>query len=177
MLLHSCCAPCSSAALEAVEGFFSVSVFYYNPNITSRAEYELRLDEQKKFLSAAHEGVGLIEGEYEPSRFYEIAEGLEAEPERGLRCQACYRLRLMRTAEEAKRLGFGYFATTLTLSPLKNAEAINRIGCEAASAAGVKYLPTDFKKNDGYKRSIELFKEYGLYRQNYCGCEFSKRPR
>lgn len=175
LLLHCCCAPCSSTSLEAVEGSFDIDAFFYNPNITDEAEYQKRLSEQKRFLLDAHSGVNLIEGDYQKQTFYDLAKGLENAPERGERCLKCYRERLLKTALKAKELNYDFFATTLTLSPLKSATVLNEIGFEISKEVGVDYLPTDFKKNNGYIRSIELSKIYGLYRQNYCGCEFSKR--
>lgn len=189
VLLHSCCAPCSSSCLEFLTDFCKVTVFYYNPNITSPEEYTYRLNEQKKLISQMpfKHPVDLIEGIYNPEDFFEMAKGLEAAPERGPRCHKCYSLRLAETAKIAAQEGFDYFATTLTLSPLKPAEVINGIGLKLAPGAqncddikafnpgGAIYLPTDFKKNNGYIRSIELSKEYGLYRQNYCGCIYSRK--
>lgn len=175
LLLHSCCAPCSSACLERVTPYFHVTVFYFNPNITESEEYNLRLSEQKKLLSAAYGGsVPLIEGRYKSREFFEMAEGLEKEPEGGARCYKCYYMRLEETAKCAAEDGYDYFTSTLSLSPHKNADWINSIGEEVAAKYGVKFLPSDFKKRDGYKRSIDLSKEYGLYRQNYCGCIYSK---
>ncbi|MBQ4569673.1 MAG: epoxyqueuosine reductase QueH [Ruminococcus sp.] len=176
LLLHSCCAPCSSYVLEYLSSYFRITVFYYNPNISSKEEYDLRLLEQKRLISElpAKHPIELIEGEYEPAIFYELAKGLEKCPERGERCQKCYRLRLEETAKLAKATGADFFATTLTLSPLKDAKALNAIGEELGKVYGVEYLCTDFKKRGGYLRSIQLSKEYGLYRQNFCGCVYSK---
>lgn len=177
LVLHSCCAPCSSYALECLSEYFSINVVYYNPNISSRQEYDLRLSEQKRLVSELplNNFVSVTEGNYDPREFYAVSKGLEHCPERGERCLRCYRLRLENAAQEALRTGADFFATTLTLSPLKNAEAINSIGEELSEKYGVKYLCTDFKKRNGYKRSIELSREYGLYRQNFCGCVYSKR--
>ena len=177
LLLHSCCAPCSSYVLEYLSQHFNITVLYYNPNISSKEEYILRLAEQKRFIEAlpSKNPVKLIEGDYEPKEFYAIAKGLESCPERGERCRKCYRLRLEYTAKLAKDEGFDYFATTLTLSPLKDAEALNNIGEELSEIFETAYLPSDFKKREGYKRSLELSKEYDLYRQNFCGCVYSKR--
>lgn len=175
LLLHSCCAPCSSASLETVLPHFDVDLFYYNPNITNRSEYEYRLSEEKRFVSEFCPKVKVFEGEYEPERFYLVAEGLEGEKEGGARCLKCYELRLKETAVFAKKHGYEFFASTLSVSPYKNSDALNQIGYSIQQEIGVKYLPTDFKKKNGYHRSIELSKEYGLYRQNYCGCEFSLR--
>lgn len=176
LLLHSCCAPCSSYVLEYLSSYFRITVFYYNPNISTKEEYDLRLQEQKRLISQlpAKYPVDIIEGEYEPESFYEVAKGLEKCPERGERCLKCYRLRLEETAKLAKMSGADYFATTLTLSPLKDAKALNDIGEELSEKYNAKYLCSDFKKRGGYLRSIELSKEYGLYRQNFCGCIYSK---
>lgn len=177
LLLHSCCAPCSSYVLEYLSQHFNITVLYYNPNISSKEEYTLRLAEQKRFIEVlpSKNPVKLIEGDYEPKEFYAIAKGLESCPERGERCRKCYRLRLEYTAKLAKAEGFDYFATTLTLSPLKDAEALNNIGEELSEIFETAYLASDFKKREGYKRSLELSKEYDLYRQNFCGCVYSKR--
>lgn len=176
LLLHSCCAPCSSYCLEYLSQYFSVTIFYYNPNIAPEEEYRTRVEEQKRLIEQlpAKYPVSFIEGKYDPERFYEIAKGLEKVPEGGERCYKCYRLRLEEAAIEAKKGGYDYFATTLTISPLKNAQKLNEIGQELGEKYGVAHLPSDFKKKNGYKRSIELSHEYGLYRQNYCGCVFSK---
>lgn len=174
LLLHSCCAPCSSYCLEQVAKVFKTTVFYYNPNLDSREEYEKRKAEQIRFL-AETKLADLLDCDYSPGDFAAVAKGYEAEREGGARCGRCFRLRLERTAQAAKEGGFDYFGTTLTVSPLKNAEFINGIGMELERAYGVKYLPSDFKKRGGYLRSIELSKEHGLYRQNYCGCVYSKR--
>ncbi len=173
VLLHSCCAPCSSACLEYLTRYCRVTILYYNPNITDRKEYEFRLSEQKRLIGLMpfENPVDLIEGRYDPEAFFEMARGLEEAPERGARCHKCYDLRLAETARIAREEGFDWFATTLTLSPLKPADVINGIG----SGLGSNYLCTDFKKKGGYQRSIELSKEYGLYRQNYCGCIYSRR--
>lgn len=179
LLLHSCCAPCSSYCLEYLSKYFEITVFYYNPNITLEPEYRHRVEEQKRLIDAYNaEGVrfpiSVIEGDYEPTVFLEAVKGLEREPEGGARCEKCFRLRLSKTAELAKELGTDYFTTTLTISPLKNAPLLNAIGEEMAGEVGMKWLPTDFKKKNGYKRSVELSAQYGLYRQDYCGCAFSK---
>lgn len=177
LLLHSCCAPCSSYCLEYLTEYFNIAVFFYNPNISSKEEYSLRLSEQKRLIEEMPKknSITLIEGEYRPSDFYEIARGLEDAPERGERCQKCYYLRLKAAAMKAKEIDADYFATTLTLSPLKNSAIINSIGERLAGSMGVTYLPSDFKKREGYKRSIELSKEFCLYRQNFCGCVYSKK--
>lgn len=176
LLLHACCAPCSSSVLELLERHFEITVFYYNPNIWPGAEYARRLAELRRFLAASgRAGVSLIEDGYRPGEFYAAAAGLEAEPERGARCTACYRLRMEKAAAFAAAHGYGWFCTTLSLSPHKDAERINQIGQALAERYGVRHLPSEFKKRDGYKRSLELSAEYGLYRQDYCGCEFSAR--
>ncbi len=180
LLLHACCAPCASTCLLRTMRDFAVTVFYYNPNITNAAEYKKRTAELFRLVGLLNTeydaDIGFMEGAYEPERFLSMAKGLETVPEGGERCFACYGLRLSETAKVAKENGADYFATTLTLSPLKNAEKINEIGSRIASdVTGVAYLPSDFKKKDGYKQSIELSKKYQLYRQNYCGCDFSKR--
>ena len=179
LLLHACCAPCSSAVLERLANFFKISIFYYNPNITEESVYLKRINELKRFVSVfkTKYPVEVIEGNYEPSKFIEMAKGLEEEPERGKRCYKCYELRLEETAKIAEELGFNHFATTLTLSPHKNANWINEIGEELNKKYKSNYLYSDFKKKEGYKKSIELSKEYNLYRQDYCGCIYSKRIR
>ena len=179
LLLHACCAPCSSAVLERLANFFKISIFYYNPNITEEDEYRKRINELKRFISVfkTKYPVEIIEGNYEPEKFMEMANGLENEPERGKRCFKCYELRLEETAKIAEELGFNHFATTLTLSPHKNANWINEIGEELNKKYKTNYLYSDFKKKEGYKKSIELSKEYNLYRQDYCGCIYSKRVR
>ena len=179
LLLHSCCAPCSSYCLEYLSKYFEITVFYYNPNITLEPEYRHRVEEQKRLIDAYNaEGVrfpiSVVEGDYEPTVFLDAVKGLEREPEGGARCEKCFRLRLSKTAELAKELGTDYFTTTLTISPLKNVPLLNAIGEEMAGAVGIKWLPTDFKKKNGYKRSVELSAQYDLYRQDYCGCAFSK---
>lgn len=176
LLLHSCCAPCSSYVIEYLSQYFSITVFYYNPNISPEREYQYRVSEQKRLISLmpVRNTVSFLEGEYEPTEFYGVCKGLEKEKEGGKRCEQCFRLRLSKTAEKAKELSFDYFTTTLTISPLKNAPLINAIGKELSEKYGVAYLYSDFKKKEGYKRSIVLSREYQLYRQNYCGCIFSK---
>ncbi|MBQ8320128.1 MAG: epoxyqueuosine reductase QueH [Clostridia bacterium] len=174
LLLHSCCAPCSSACLERLFGKIKLTVFYYNPNIGDPAEYEKRKAEQIRFLQETGYA-DILDCDHDKAAFEKIAQGYEQEPERGKRCYRCYKLRLDQTARVAKEGGFTYFATTLTLSPYKNADWLNELGKEAEKTFGVTYLPTDFKKKNGYLRSIELSKEYHLYRQDYCGCDFSKR--
>ena len=180
LLLHSCCGPCSSYVLSYLYRWFDITVLYYNPNIYPEEEYEHRLAEQSRLIDAMnHENAGGPQTElmvlpYEHGEFLEAAKGFEAEPEGGLRCERCFEFRLKKTAELAVEGGFEYFGTTLTVSPHKNAMLINKIGQEIDSSS-VYWLPSDFKKKDGYKQSIELSKKYGLYRQNYCGCEFSAR--
>ncbi len=211
LLLHSCCAPCSSYVLEYLSQYFAITVFYYNPNIYPEQEYQKRVEEQRRLIgemnasakermtndrssevgSPAGRGdiqametggsgeryqISFREGPFDPKEFYEAVKGLEQIPEGGERCRACFRLRLSKAAETARRGGFDYFTTTLTISPLKDAQALNAIGEELASEE-VRWLPSDFKKKNGYKRSIELSAEYGLYRQDYCGCVFSRRER
>ena len=173
LLLHSCCGPCSSYVLEYLTRYFEVFLSYYNPNIQPREEYDLRLENQLKVLERMP-GVTLVPCGYDGGAYDEAVRGLEDEPEGGARCTECFKLRLDFAAREAKRLGCDYFATTLTVSPHKDAQRINAIGEDLAGKYGVKWLPGDFKKRDGYKRSIELSREFGLYRQNYCGCLFSK---
>lgn len=177
LLLHACCAPCSSACLLYLYKNFDVTVFYYNPNISPKAEFDKRLLEEKRLISEMlpDENISVIEGSYNYNDFLEIAKGLENVPEGGERCFKCYRLRLEETAKLAKEKGFDYFCTTLSISPLKNSQKINEIGFETAEKFGVKWLPSDFKKKEGYKRSVELSKQYNLYRQNFCGCVFSKK--
>lgn len=179
LLLHSCCAPCSSYVLEYLSRYFEITVFYYNPNIYPPEEFGKRVEEQKRLIAQlpAEHPISFLDGPYEPERFYEMARGLEQVPEGGARCFKCYRLRLTETAEMARAGKYDYFTTTLSISPLKNAEKLNEIGGQLAKDYGVDYLYSDFKKRNGYKRSTELSREYGLYRQDYCGCEFSARAR
>ncbi len=177
LLLHACCAPCSSAVLERLGNIFKITILYYNPNITDEIEYQKRLNEIHQFINKfkTKYEINIIDGRYEPKEFFSIAEGLEEEKERGKRCYKCYKLRLEETAKIAKEKKFDYFTTTLSLSPYKNSNWINEIGEELKEKYNVNYLYSDFKKNNGYKRSIELSKIYNLYRQNYCGCIYSKR--
>lgn len=175
ILLHACCAPCSSYVLEYLSKYFEIDLFYYNPNTYPQAEYEKRgreLERLIKLMSFSNH-VGLIPAVYDPERFYLATLGQESEREGGARCVSCFRLRLEETAKQAKNLGYDYFATTLTVSPHKNAQLINQIGLELEKEYDVKYLVSDFKKREGYKRSIELSREYDIYRQEYCGCEYS----
>lgn len=179
LLLHSCCAPCSSYVLEYLSNYFEITVLYYNPNIYPESEYTKRIWEQQKLideLSVKHP-VSFIAGPYDKELFYEMAQGLENVKEGGIRCFKCYELRLREAAKIAKEAEFDYFTTTLSISPLKNAQKLNEIGLKLAEEYKVSYLISDFKKKNGYKRSIELSKMYGLYRQDYCGCEFSMRER
>lgn len=177
LLIHSCCAPCSSYVLEYLSEYFKITVLYYNPNIFPEDEFSKRLEEQKRLVSEMKfkNPVEVTETGYVPDEFYDAVRGLENEPEGGARCEKCFRIRLGRTAEIAKERNFDYFTTTLSISPLKNADMLNQIGKEISEKYGVKYLYSDFKKKNGYKRSIELSKEYGLYRQNYCGCVYSRK--
>ena len=177
LLLHVCCAPCSSYCLEYLSQFFDITVYYYNPNISIKEEYEYRLSEELRYISQKEftHPVKFTESRYDPSEFFQAVKGLENEPEGGLRCAECFRLRLEASAKKAKELGLDYFTTTLTISPLKNADLLNETGAEAGERYGVRWLPSDFKKRGGYKRSIELSREFDLYRQNYCGCVFSRR--
>ena len=174
LLLHSCCAPCSSACLERLKEHFQITVLYYNPNIEQEEEYEKRKNEQIRFLKETG-WANFLDCDHDKSAYEEIAKGYESEPERGARCYRCYALRLDKTGQVAKENAFDYFATTLTLSPHKNAEWLNQIGEEVAGRYGVSYLFSDFKKKGGYPRSIALSKEYNLYRQDFCGCKYSKR--
>ncbi|MBR2191483.1 MAG: epoxyqueuosine reductase QueH [Eubacterium sp.] len=177
LLLHACCAPCSSYCLEYLSKTFDITVLFYNPNIESEMEFNKRVDELIRFIDECRsiEGVNLEILDYDNSEFYDAVEGLEDVKEGGVRCFKCYELRLRKTAEYAKEHDFEYITTTLTISPHKNSDKINEIGVKVAEEYGLKYLLSDFKKNDGFKRSIELSKEYDLYRQSFCGCEFSKR--
>ena len=176
LLLHVCCAPCSSYCLEYLSRYFDITVYYYNPNISIKEEYECRLSEEIRYISEKEflRPVSITESVYDPQEFFTAVKGLEGEPEGGLRCRECFKLRLGTSAKKARELGFDYFTTTLTISPLKNASLLNEIGAQMGQKYGVNWLPSDFKKKEGYKRSIELSREYDLYRQNYCGCIFSK---
>ena len=176
LLLHSCCAPCSSYVLEYLSKYFDITVFYFNPNISPKEEYEKRVNEVKRLIAEmpACRNVKFTEGRYDPKEFFDCAKGLENAPEGSARCLKCFELRLGEAVKTAADIGADYVCTTLTISPLKNADNLNRIGREQAEKYGVKWLPSDFKKKNGYKRSIELSREYSLFRQNYCGCVFSK---
>lgn len=176
LLLHSCCGPCSSYVLEALTPYFCVTVLYYNPNIQPRAEYDLRFENQRKIIAAlpTPSEVDILECDYDGEKYDAAIKGLEAEPEGGARCTVCFQLRLQETAKRAAELGYDWFCTTLTVSPHKDAERLNQIGRALGERYGVPFLPSDFKKREGYKRSIQLSKEYDLYRQDYCGCLYSK---
>ncbi len=176
LLLHSCCAPCSSYCLFYLSEYFSITLLYYNPNIYPEEEYFKRVEEQKRLISEMKfkNPVTFLEGHFDPQEFYSAVKGLENCKEGGERCFRCYELRLREAAEYAKKGGFDYFTTTLSISPLKNAAKINEIGEKLGEEYGIKHLPSDFKKKEGYKKSTLLSKQYGLYRQNYCGCVFSK---
>lgn len=179
LLLHSCCAPCSSYCLEYLSNYFYITVFYYNPNIYPDEEYKKRVEEQREFIRKfpAKYEISFLEGAYDKEKFYAMAKGLEEVKEGGERCFLCYELRLREAAELAKRLGMDYFTTTLSISPLKNAAKLNEIGGILEQEYGVSYLYSDFKKKGGYQRSVALSNEYGMYRQYYCGCVFSKKQR
>lgn len=178
LFLHSCCAPCSSYVLEYLSAYFEICVFYFNPNISPEAEYRNRAEEQKRLISSMKflNPVSFLAGEYCQERFYEMAKGHETDKEGGERCFLCYEMRLREAAGMAKKKGFDFFTTTLSISPLKNAGKLNEIGARLEQEYGIPYLYADFKKKNGYKRSIELSKEYDLYRQDFCGCVFS-RPK
>ena len=178
LLLHACCAPCSSAVLEQLCQYFEITVLYYNPNTWPAEEYYRRGEELKKFVAQAHPlGVTVIEDHYDPQEFYAAVKGLENEPEKGVRCTVCYRLRLEQAARYAADHGFDWYCTTLSISPMKDPVRLNDLGTALGQQYGVAYLPSEFRKKDGYKRSLQLSAEYGLYRQDYCGCVFSKRER
>jgi len=179
LLLHSCCGPCSTYCIQTLSEYFKVTVFYYNPNIYPPEEYHMRAQEQKRFIDEfpVKNQVDFVEGVYDTERFYDMARGMEAVPEGGERCFKCYRLRLEESAQYAREHGFDFFTTTLSISPLKNAEKLNEIGKDLESQYGVRYLFSDFKKKEGYKKSTEISKQYDMYRQYYCGCVFSKEQR
>ena len=179
LLLHACCAPCSSYVLEYLCRYFEITLFFYNPNISPRAEYDMRLGELERLVAdmGLGDGITVVNSDYTPELFYQMAKGLESLPEGGERCRRCYELRLCKTAEAAKAGGFDYFTTTLSISPHKNAEWLNTIGEELSGKVGVKYLFSDFKKRGGYLRSCKLSEEYGLYRQDFCGCIYSKMAK
>lgn len=184
LFLHSCCAPCSSYVLEYLRSFFRITVFYYNPNITADEEYDKRVEEQKRLIAKLNTQrseevfeIAIVEGDYDKQLFFESVKGLEKCREGGERCFVCYELRLLETAKQAKQRDMDYFTTTLTISPLKNAAKLNEIGERLSKEQNIAWLPSDFKKKGGYQRSIELSKEYDLYRQDYCGCVYSKMER
>lgn len=179
LLLHACCAPCSSYVIEYLSQYFDITLYFYNPNISPESEYAFRADELIRLTGEMPLGVDIpvVVEKYNSDEFYNIVVGMEDQPEGGSRCRSCYRLRLEKSAEYAKLNGFDYFTTTLSISPYKNSAWLNEIGVELAREHGIEYLISDFKKKNGYKRSCELSEEYGLYRQDYCGCEFSKRAR
>lgn len=174
LLLHACCAPCSSHTLSYIADFFRITLYFYNPNIAPQSEYEFRRDELKRLVREMNLDIEVLEDAYDPEPFYQLAKGLEDLPERGERCQKCIELRLRTSAAKAKQLGCDFFTTTLTISPHKDCSFINECGGSIAQEFGVPYLFSDFKKHEGYKHSIELSKQFNLYRQNYCGCVFSK---
>ena len=177
LLLHACCAPCSSYTIEYLSKYFDITLYFYNPNISPESEYDFRADELVRLTEEMPLGVNISVAveKYNSDEFYNAIVGMEDQPEGDSRCRVCYRLRLEKSAEYAKENGFDYFTTTLSISPYKNSAWLNEIGTELAQNYGVEYLISDFKKKNGYKRSCELSEKYGLYRQNYCGCEFSKR--
>ena len=177
LLLHACCAPCSSAVLEKLADFFEITIYYYNPNISDKKEYRKRVNELRKFINEFNTKyeVKLLEGEYEPEVYNEIVKGMEDLPEKSKRCYYCYEMRLKDTARVAEKLNYPYFTTTLSISPHKNANWINKIGKEQEEKYNTTFLYSDFKKEEGYKRSVKLSNEYQLYRQDYCGCIFSKK--
>ena len=179
LLLHACCAPCSSYVLEYLSSYFRITLFYYNPNISPESEYRYRVSEVKRLVAEMlpDSDVTVVEGRYDPECFVQAVRGLEGEPEGGKRCRVCFRLRLEEAARQAQNLGCEFFTTTLSISPLKNARALNEIGEELAPIYQTRYLVSDFKKREGYKRSIQLSAEYQLYRQDYCGCIYSKLER
>ena len=179
ILLHSCCAPCSSHVISTLTPYFNITILYYNPNIEPYEEYLKRKEEEIRFLKEYPNinKLDIIDCDYDNDKFKSMSKGLEDAPEGGARCFKCYRLRLEKTAEIAKEKGYDYFGTTLTVSPYKNSSKLNEIGEELEKEYNVKYLYSDFKKKNGYKHSIELSREYNLYRQDYCGCVFSKRNK
>lgn len=176
LLLHSCCAPCSSYVLEYLSQYFRITDFFYNPNISPESEYTYREEELSRLIGemSLSNSVTFLAGKYEPSRYYAEVKGLEQEPEGGARCEVCFRMRLEEAAIKARELGLDYFTTTLTISPMKDPVLLNSIGEEMAKKYGVEFLPSEFRKKNGFKRSTELSQEYGLYRQDFCGCVFSQ---
>ena len=178
LALHACCAPCSSAVLERLNEAFEIVIYYYNPNIAPEEEFRRRAAEQRRLAAEMPlRDVQVVEGEYDAERYYALVRGHEGDPEGGARCAICFEMRLRKTAEFARSIGADYFTTTLSISPLKDAQLLNELGARVAAEAGVAYLHSDFKKREGYKRSCSLSEEYGLYRQDYCGCVFSRRER
>ncbi|MBR6133192.1 MAG: epoxyqueuosine reductase QueH [Bacilli bacterium] len=179
ILLHSCCAPCSSHVIDTLTKYFDITILYYNPNIEPYEEYERRKEEEKRFIREYPNvnKLDIIDCDYDNDKFISMSKGLENEPERGARCIKCYYLRMDYTANKCKELGYDYFGTTLTVSPYKDSNKLNEIGESLEKKYNVNYLYSDFKKNNGYKHSIELSKEYNLYRQDYCGCKYSKRDK
>ena len=177
LFLHSCCAPCSSYVLEYLSRYFQITVLYYNPNIYPPSEYEMRVEEEEKLIEKMSfpNPVTLKKGRYVPEEFYETVRGYENSPEGGDRCERCYELRLREAALEARKGGYDFFTTTLSISPLKSAQKLNSVAEKVSREYGVPCLPSDFKKRNGYKRSLELSEKYDLYRQNYCGCRYSIR--
>lgn len=181
LLLHSCCAPCSTYVLQYLSQYFAITLYFYNPNITDEVEYSRRLEEQRRLITAFNEleevryPITIVAASYKAQEFYDCVKGLEQELEGGKRCEACFRLRLEASAKVAKELKNDYFTTTLTISPRKNSELLNRIGQEVGEQYKEQFLPSDFKKKEGYKQSVQLSETYGLYRQDYCGCVYSKR--
>ena len=179
LLMHSCCAPCSSYCIDYLSDYFEITILYYNPNIYPEEEYYLRVNEQKKFIESfpTKHKVKFVEGRYDKEKFYEITKGMENVLEGHERCHKCYELRLREAADYAKKNDFDYFTTTLSISPLKDAQKLHEIGKKLSDEYGIKYLYSDFKKKEGYKKSTEISKEYGMYRQYYCGCVYSKKQR
>lgn len=177
LLLHACCAPCSSHTLTFLEDHFEITLYFFNPNIAPEEEHDFRLTELKRLVEEMRLNINIIEEHYDPTPFFDLAKGLEKLPERGERCKRCIEYRLRKTGEKAQGLGFDYFTTTLTISPHKDCQFINECGAMIASNLDTDYLFSDFKKHEGYKHSIELSKQYNLYRQNYCGCIYSKNNR
>lgn len=177
LLLHACCAPCSSACIEYLSQYFKITLFYYNPNIAPAEEYQHRIEEIRRFVAEfkTKYPVTLVEGAYDPKQFYDAVRGLENEPEGGKRCRKCFELRLSEAARIAKELGADYFTTTLTIGPKKDEQVLNQVAKEQGEIFGIKPLPSDFKKKGGYARSLELSEEYNLYRQNFCGCVYSMK--
>ena len=177
LLLHACCGPCSSYVVEYLSKYFNITIYYYNPNTYPEAEFNRRLDELNKFINSFNNKIKVVEETYNPNEFYNNIKGLEHLGEKSRRCYNCYKLRMNKAAVYAKENNFDYFTTTLSISPYKNANWINEIGSKLENKIGIKYLYSDFKKKDGYKRSLELSKEYNMYRQEYCGCVYSKQER